>query len=1599
MKFYVGVLKRSGWADAAEAERVSAPNHCVFRRVRRALASMAAFLFLALGPGTLLAEPLHVTVAAPTVSVPHRYILATDPARNVLRVTVQTTVSRNAFCPAGNLLLPCPPTNVFVRYTVRLMREAIEIATAQVDTNYNLGGVSVQNVEQVLALSPATLLKDGAQHYIAYQIEHIEDPANGQYVEDQAGETPTMVIAHFAGPLHFGGVQTTLRQLAANPTHLGAVGWSLNIAQGETSNGHSFANTLFAPPPVVAVRDDDGELTVASGTVQVTGAGTFEWMGWSGLRGLTRLSSGGFVTDSLTLELPPGIGWRFSGERKLRAWFQLPISPVALDTNMNPSISVSGTVTNSIQFFAETYPVEFSSQSWRWSGGLLALVTPQARFVRQEHYQDLKTATGDLPDSNDGFWTLLRQDTASSFAISPGLTGGINVSLRFDPGVFFSHFPLTATQNGLGGIMRIENSHVVPAESQLNDVLVHLLYSKGCREPGDPSGLPEPQQAVRMTVGALQFTPQAGLRAEGPVMTPAQNPMVENHLEIGVANGTPTHETESFATMRYYMPGTWVPHADGFDRHDDGNLLVDEPGEDPEEFNPARYLLSGLRPDLGFGLEHPYTALYAAGAGDYAGGNLIHYTGLEARSHIGGGNTGFYPLTDRSKFYIRLSGVSGILESAAGPNSLPAYGYAVSLTNFGLSFLSNEPQESRINGSIALPYPSGFTQNFQELMLTCCGNITDGKIAPGDDDKNLAYWSNADFTSETLRFTHDPNEPCDTANALLELGVTGYIGHIPGGHAGFLYPRANGVLNAQDALGRVSQLALPPQVQFASYSFVPTRHAYFNYYPDFPAAGNPVPGPGWINVVGLKGVPFFRDLEVHAQVLGSTGVVEPPLFVLGGWNAAGNNFFNQANFDSGQRGFPPLVSPANYRTNQNYLTHAQQVWFGLVPFDYPVVFNSLTRTFHSPAPTGLDLVVLDVNSQVERLNHELASLRFQGKFDLDALLNPVNLLETQIEGLVAGFVEDIGAAALPIKTGLNALSDMLDVQSKRLVDEVILPALEPTVIAPLAGSLETGLSAAQIDARLDQYLGLPLQTQFQALGQHAGGGSAIVQHVNQRLGEVRSALEAVNNIMLTLDTIENLLLSALQQNGVNINEIPPQAIEDAKESLLGAGGGGALVGRLIELKSAIEELRGRLTEAIALLAQGQEFAARVDAIFSNVANFASVAGDAKPALSFWLKNEVYPGVAEWSPEELRGRIRSELRDRILQSPAHAAMHTALRELAYGLDAVVRDALGTVTQAINDEIMGLLAGVFDELQEKLAPLKNFGQYLRSAGISGHSVIRGDRLSLLRLDGVAEINVQQIPITFNGWFEYRELTSDGPESCGLPPGKRRNEVTLGASGAATSMFGGNNRITIATKFSFDDQLPASPLGLFGSLERVEGGGFEVETFRIDELSAAVAIGGSTGQEYYLSAYVHTTFENYVLAGGFFLGRTCNADPLAWDPFAATVLSANPNFAGVYVFGAGTFPIYSFGCLLKVNVGAEVSAFAGTHLGGRIGGSISGEALCLVSAKGAASLAYAQSGNEKLYQGSLELNAKIGPCPLCAKWEKSINASYRRTSGWDF
>src|SRR5690606_35635745 len=122
--------------------------------------------------------------------------------------------------------------------------------------------------------------------------------------------------------------------------------------------------------------------------------------------GRVLLGSEGWVTDGLTLTLPPGVGWRAANERRLRSTISLDAGRIPLDDQWRPVGPVSGTAALPMQFFADAYPVEFQSSAWSWSEVSLTLDTPATRFVRAQHYAQFQASlvSGDLPESNDGYW-------------------------------------------------------------------------------------------------------------------------------------------------------------------------------------------------------------------------------------------------------------------------------------------------------------------------------------------------------------------------------------------------------------------------------------------------------------------------------------------------------------------------------------------------------------------------------------------------------------------------------------------------------------------------------------------------------------------------------------------------------------------------------------------------------------------------------------------------------------------------------------------------------------------------------------------------------------------------------------------------------------------------------------------------------------------------------------------------------------------------------------------------------------------------------------------------------------------------------------------
>ncbi|MBL9135265.1 MAG: hypothetical protein JNK85_05330 [Verrucomicrobiales bacterium] len=1581
------------------------------------LARWIAGVVLGMTGVRLAAEPLNVSVALPVVSVPANFILESDPNHSALAVRIATTVSRQQLCPTGNLLLPCPAADVRVRYTVSLSAGMLRGISAEKSVVYSLDGNDHLAVDETVLVDPTGMLTDAQEYQLRVVIEHIEDPALRAYTKDQSGEHGSYRFAHFTGSLSFGGIQTSLGSIGANPVYLGNSTWSIQVVSATSAQGHALANTPAAPPPLTVVRSSDGDLSVQSGALEVLGPKGFSWSGWTGTRGLTRLTTQGYVADSLSLELPAGMGWRPQGGRKLSTLFQTSGGSIGLDGNLNPTGSGAGTSLAGLQFFGDAYPLEFTSTKWRWGSGALWLVAPAVRYVRQVHYEDWQLAHGTLPESNDGYWSLVNSKAAEDLEIRPGLAGGLSTTLRFGGGEFVGHFPRASIRVGPGGTARIESHRIVRGSSGFSNASIELSYGAGCREAGETGAMPLPARRMALDSVALEFTPSGGLWADGALTTVEEDPSVVRHLEIGSNDSVPTHRTDSFVGGRFYLPGTWVPRADGLDSALDANATVDDLDEDPAAFNPARYLLSGLQVGGEFTLEHPGTPAYAAGLGDYAGLNLRHFNGLTSRSSIGGVDVAPYPLTTRSKYYARVSGVSGIHESAGGPAELPAYGYDIDLTNFGLSFLSNEAHDSRINGTLHLPYPSQLTQGFERLMLTCCGNLGEGRIAPGDDQKQLAYWSGTRLEMHSLRFTHDPGDPCATEDALLELGVTANVGHLDFPPSGLLYPRPDGTLVPGDDLGRESRLMMPPLATLAGYPFTAVRHGYFNDYIQATA------GPGWVSLAGLAGVSFFRDLPIHAQVLGSNTNPPPLLYVKGGWSSGSDNFFNQAGFDGSHRGYPPATNLENYRTDNGHLPHARQVWFGTIDFDYPVRFDGLTRTFASPEPKGIDLAILDVDSELQRLTPEVADLRFSAFFDL-SLLSSADLLVEDGISWATGQVEE--EAVDSMRRGLDRLSAILDARMRQLLEDILLPAVEQAVVQPLVAALPEDGDEIAIEAALDFQLGAPLTQALQGLAQVGGAGTNLTEQASQAIGGAVEALQTVRGVLMQLQKTEQLILAGLEALGVDMSLFAnglPAEVRDQLEQSIGPDGTEA-IGRLVEIRQAIQELESNLGQVIAALEQGQAFFDQLqDTVFQPLVEYGQLGDRIKARLEPWLKFSVGTDTGAYSTEEIRTRVRQEIRDAFAESLVAANLQTVFRTWLYNVDAAVRGALDTAFQTINDEITAIALEALGEIKAAVQPVKTFSSVVESVNWEGRAHIRGDRLSVLRLDNEVIVNVPtpipavQVPIRCTGFYEFRELSSDGPVGCYGGSASRLQEIVLGTSVGPASIFGAGNKITLQSKFTRDSE--GNLLQLSGGLE-MDQQGPEIQVVGLSEFSATLSIGPGT-KEFYLSAFARGYWTvpgptalpaNVEMAGGAMLGRACNFEPFSWDPLASEMLngpiSATNAFTGIYLFGEATIPIADLSCVMNASVGAGVRVFINDPnydlhnltLGGRIDGEASAEFLCLAKIKGSAfmlgSKELAPAGPFR-FDGGAALSGKLGICPLCVEFGGDVEATYVQGQGW--
>jgi hypothetical protein len=1081
-----------------------------------------------------------------------------------------------------------------------------------------------------------------------------------------------------------------------------------------------------------------------------------------------------------------------------------------------------------------------------------------------------------------------------------------------------------------------------------------------------------------------------------------------------------------FTSGSVYIPGHFV-------RGDlSGFSATDQRG-------PAEILLAGMTTNSPAGLERPSQPEYADGLGDYAGLNLrVGSNSIAMNSVVGGSSADAWELTSRSKYYLRYSGVSGIHEAVPGTFSeeMKVYGYSFGFSNYGLSYLSGNPEESRINGQVLLQDPCGFKMDFKNLMLDCLGELGEADLA-NSDSQLLAYWD-ARIQPLTFFFAPTAGSTCANAERVLCMGLTtrcanidetlsGILGFLPSGYLATPATEISG--------GISSRLAVPNRIELAGpngepYYFTPVAMPYYNSYE---LSGDTMSNLGWINFAGNIDVSFFDDLQVHFHTSASTNSAIANIYMMGGWeDNLNNSFFNSDpdGFDRENVGYPhDALTYTEYRNpnSDSYRVHARRTWLGVIDFDYPLEWSSATKSFKSPSQLDEDLLLLKIQHQVDYLSGSDTEISFGMQYDGVPQINLCNLAFNAIDegtGMASAFTDAVGDEIhAAIESGLSAMDDTLADIPERLFDPVFDRVLDPLVddfYADLYTAYVSSPSATDFGSVVTQYIYDASASAYGSVGSVlsnlAGTASSSVNLLGQIDDNLDRAVELIDAFasvvtetngvalpaglppipgLLSVDAgdyqvLANLGIGILSELASTLYDSIKDSVQDEIDAVLESAAPSleAITSTLLDLREIIVEVQGRLDA-------GKSVAEELASVLNS-----PLVLDTLDTVSEEIMNQLdaisaYQGTFdEYTPEEVKAMIRQAITDAFYGSVPCADVQQVMRSQLYELEAMIQQSVDSALQQLNQAIKNIasefLSGIDEEINGMLGDLSDV---IGAGQIDGYAHIRHDTLNELRLDGKFQWKVPD-EMEFNAFLLIKDMNSSLPGGCGVSADSLP-EVTLGTTDFGLGMLGSDIRADISTKFAFAETGGDLKLiGMGGAFEMTEGQiGFE--SFSIDEFYAAVAFGAL---ENYLSASIHCTFTEYEVEGGIFLGKTCTLEPFSWDPDVQEVLG-DPPFTGIYVYGEGWMPIVDYGCLFRVRagVGAGIFYFVDGPVGGKIFLGADGEALCVVNVAGEVTLVGLKDGEDMRMVGKGKISGRAGSCPFCIKFSKSVKITYDN-GNWD-
>jgi hypothetical protein len=1496
-----------------------------------------------------------------------------------------------------------------------------------------------------IEIDPVGQLNVNKQYYVTVTISH-EEEAGQPYMAGNTATGAATRILHFDGSLFFGSIATTFTTIVNTPTDLGAVGparaTTLRVS-GNSGSIDGFPTHKYGDGSSLSVllfSDGHAELSAGSTTAAVPANDTDE-LNDVGFRrfGLITLSTSG-AQGNLDVTLPPGFGWA-SAPEGCELMSEVVFSNYPLNQNLQPASATLKGGTNPAYYMEETKPIWMRAPQIQWvpSQGQFLIDVNAVIYTRTAQTFQLKdfemaglldNSDGALKRSNDDYYRKVTVLAGTKLieinASGPNGSAEVSAQLDISPGVFVTHFPHDSTVSWTGnGQITYDDDRVVPATSFLTGAdPIAVQYTQSCPPPEECA----PAETIESftftpTGNTLNFTPEGGLHSTGSIAA-------GQYLRWGYIDSMAAYVHEfddAFASGNFMMSGHFLKSTDNsMGIEDEGPAVIHLTGYDPSDLTLS---------------ERPGTAVYDDGFADYAGLNFrcLIDSDYSVSSVLAGTAIPGIAMKGICKYYARRSGVTGIHDPIDGgfPNSLQLYGYDFTFSNFGLNYLSNKNCFSLTDGTVVLPYPSDFTQEFESMTFTCLGNLDEAKVPSGSGMKELDYWESMDFDVFAVNFEADA--VCDpSAGGYLVLGTRAYASHIADPLYGSLGVHPDGqIIRPSDGANDItSRYKLPSVVTIngpagqGGYQFTPTEDAYLNHEESFDA------GRGFWNVIGAWDVPFFEDLQVHLHLNTLESDTSSQIFVMGGWPsdegwlAEGLSPSEDTLFDENHDGFPTGIEssesssldryrrvnaflPADDPGEEEFLVRAQQEFLGVVPFDYPLEWSSTLRRFKSSDAVFNDLLVLNVEHQIDYLSAEEAEISFGAQYGIPDI-NLANFTFNAVDenlGILESFTQALGQQLFDqLEGGVDSFSELMADEADRITETLITELLDEPV-DQFVSNLDSlraasNLTVPNINAEVAVFCAQvkgDLTSITDGVSAGANQFTGIVEEIDARLAAVEEGIDAIigqvggdPNIRFLApdvggdrDKLRDLILQlvadlATDYASLFANEILDELLAQAEPTI------SQIVTVLEEIKENVSEVRDELAGVSAFVTELDDIATaeignlqnEIDLVCAEVLGLLTTGVDLE-----W-------NFDDYTLEEWKEQVKQLIRDRFYASDYIADVQEAINEWLAGLESSMREAIDTAFAEVREIIREVISDSLAEVDKELNGMLDTLQDLVGQGqIDGYARINGDSLEELRLDGQFQWKAPD-ELEFGGYLRILALDSDSDGGCAVPTGDSAVEVMMGATEVPLGWLGQEATCNVGTKFVFAG---GALEGMGGSFE--VNGALEFETMVITEFGASVMFGST---ENYIAAVAGLEIDSVSASGGIFFGKTCTADPLILvnADFEDVLGAPSPSFTGAYVYGEAWFPIYGGSCVFNISAGVGAGVFyfvEGPTYGGQMLLGVSGEALCVVSIKGSVELIGVKSGSDYAFKGTGTLSGKAGACPFCVKFSKSVSMTYTTSGGW--